>query len=234
MGELISYQSRNLEASGDSQGSGYLALPESGSGPAVIVIQEWWGLVPHIKSVADRFAQAGFVALAPDLYRGQIAAEPDTAKKLLMELELVQAGSDISSAASYLLAHPAVTSHSVGTVGFCMGGSLSIWSATLCEEITAAVAYYPGASWERHAPEWRNFAGKSALIHCAEGDGTSAAPGIQEAVREITSAGGSIDTYDYAGTAHAFFNDDRPEVYAAQAAELSWKRTLEFFAAKLR
>jgi carboxymethylenebutenolidase len=228
MGEAITYQS------GNSQGSGYLALPESGSGPAVIVIQEWWGLVPHIKSVADRFAAAGFVALAPDLYRGEVTTEPDTAKKLLMELELAQAGSDISAAATYLLAHPSVSSQSVGTVGFCMGGSLSIWSGTLSPAITATVAYYPGASWERHAPVWGNFAGKSALIHCAEGDGTSAAPGIQEAVSEIIKAGGSISTFDYPGTAHAFFNDDRPEVYAEEAAKLSWQRTLDFFAAKLQ
>jgi len=228
MGESITYQSGNLE------GSGYLALPEIGSGAAVIVIQEWWGLVPHIKSVADRFAAAGFVALAPDLYRGEKTTEPDTAKKLLMELELAQAGSDISSAAAYLLSHPAVTSKSVGTVGFCMGGSLSIWSGTLSPDITATVAFYPGASWERHAPTWSNFAGKSAVIHCAEGDGTSAAPGIQEAVSEITSAGGSIETFDYPGTAHAFFNDDRAEVYAPEAAQLAWQRTLDFFAAKLK
>lgn len=228
MGESITY------ISGDSHGSGYLALPASGSGPAVIVIQEWWGLVPHIKDIADRFAAAGFVALAPDLYRGEIAAEPDTAKKLLMELELTRAGTDISAAATYLLDLPAVTSSSVGTVGFCMGGSLSIWSATLSDFISAAVAYYPGASWERHAPVWTRFAGKAALIHCAEGDGTSAAPGIQEAVSEITAAGGTIATSDYPGTAHAFFNDDRPEVYAAPAAELSWQRTLEFFKTRLK
>jgi len=209
--------------------NGYLALPESGSGPAVIVIQEWWGLVGHITDVVDRFAAAGFVAFAPDLYHGQAAKEPDTAKKLMMELELDQAGRELTQAADFLLTLPETSSSHVGVVGFCMGGSLAIWSATLSPHITSAVAFYPGASWERHAPVWANFAGKSALIHCAESDGTSAAPGIQEALTAIDSAGGSATAFDYPGTQHAFFNDDRPEVYSELAAALAWERTLEFF-----
>jgi len=99
----------------------------------------------------------------------------------------------------------------------------------LSEKITATVGFYPGASWERHAPVWSNFAGKHAMIHCAEGDGTSAAPGIQEAIREINHAGGSAVAFDYAGTQHAFFNNDRPEFYEPLAASLSWERTVEFF-----
>jgi len=86
---------------GTTNGSGYLALPDSGSGPAVIVIQEWWGLVGHITDVVDRFAHAGFIAFAPDLYHGQAAAEPDTAKKLMMELELDNAGREIINSAHY-------------------------------------------------------------------------------------------------------------------------------------
>ena len=109
-----------------------------------------------------------------------------------------------------------------------MGGSLSIWSATLDPIIDKSVGFYPGSSWERHAPQWANYKGKSAMIHCAEGDGTSAAPGIQEAVKEITAAGGSIETFDYPGTQHAFFNDDRPEVFDKGAADLAWERTLNF------
>ena len=214
-------------------GHGYLALPPAGSGPAVIVIQEWWGLVGHITDVADRFAQAGFVAFAPDLYHGQVAAEPDTARKLLMELDLARTGEEICKAAAYLLTRPDVTSSAVGTVGFCMGGSLSIWSATLSPDIVACVGFYPGASWERHAPQWVNYRDKSAQIHCSEGDGTSAAPGIQEAKREIDAAGGDCELFDYPGTQHAFFNNDRPEVFDAAAAELSWQRTLEFLRSRL-
>ena len=210
-------------------GEGYLAKPASGSGPAIIVIQEWWGLVGHIKDVVDRFASAGFVAFAPDLYHGQASTEPDTAKKLMMELQLDGAGKEMSNAAAYLLSLPETSSAKVGAVGFCMGGSLAIWSATLTNDISAAVGFYPGASWERHAPQWKNYTGKHAIIHCAESDGTSNAPGIQEAKREIENAGGEIQLFDYAGSKHAFFNNDRAEVYDHAAAELSWERTLEFF-----
>jgi carboxymethylenebutenolidase len=215
-------------------GEGYLALPESESGPAVIVIQEWWGLVGHIKDVVDRFAAAGFVAFAPDLYHGQAAAEPDTAKKLMMELQLDLAGKEIVNAANYLLSLPETSTEHVGVVGFCMGGSLAIVSGTLSPKITSTVGFYPGSSWERHAPAWANYSEKSALIHCAEGDGTSSAPGIQEALREIADAGGSVEAFDYSGTQHAFFNDDRPEVFEPVAASLAWERTLDFFFSSIR
>jgi len=215
-------------------GEGYLALPQSESGPAVIIIQEWWGLVGHITDVVDRFAAAGFVAFAPDLYHGQAADEPDTAKKLMMELQLDQAGREITNAANYLLSLPETSSQHVGVVGFCMGGSLAIWSGTLSPQILATVGFYPGASWERHAPKWENYVGKSVLIHCAQGDGTSSAPGIQEALREVEAAGGSATALDYAGTNHAFFNDDRLEVFEPLAAALAWERTLDFFFTTLK
>jgi len=214
-------------------GSGYIAIPESGTGPAVIVIQEWWGLVGHITDIVDRFAAAGFVALAPDLYHGQAASEPDEAKKLMMELQLNMAGEEIVTAAKYLLSMKNTTSTHVGAVGFCMGGSLAIWSGTLSDLITATVGFYPGSSWERHAPAWNAYQGKETLIHCAEGDGTSAAPGIQEALTEINGAGGKAIAYDYSGTKHAFFNNDRPEVFDEAAAKLAWGRTVNFFATKL-
>lgn len=222
MGESVSFSSNG------QNGTGYLAMPSSGSGPAVIVIQEWWGLVGHIKNVVDRFAAAGFVALAPDLYNGKSTAEPDEAKKLMMELQMKKAGEDIAGAANYLCSRSDVTSATVGAIGFCMGGTLAIWSATISEKISAAVGFYPGGSWERTNPTWSNYSGKAAIIHAAESDGTSQAPGIQEALREIVSAGGSATAFDYVGTKHAFFNEDRPEVYDAGAAKLAWTRTLDF------
>lgn len=226
MGEMVTYPSNG----GTSEG--YLALPESGSGPAVIVIQEWWGLVPHIKSLADRFAAAGFVALAPDLYHGVQTTEPDEAGKLMMGLAMDQAAKDIAGAAAYLSDRPEVTGK-IGTVGFCMGGSLALWSGTLSEHVVATVGFYPAVPWERMSPEWANYAGKAALIHCSEEDGTSSAPGIQAARTAIESAGGKVTIYDYPGTKHAFFNDDRPEVYAAEASTSSWARTLEFVRSRL-
>jgi len=228
MGTYVAY---NVDG---KTGEGYLALPESGSGPAVIVIQEWWGLVGHIKDVVDRFASAGFVAFAPDLYHGQVASEPDTAKKLVMELQFDLAGKEISNAADYLLSLPETSTKHVGVVGFCMGGGLAIWSGTLSSKILATVGFYPGSSWERHAPVWARYADKSAIIHCSESDGTSQAPGIQEALNKINQSGGSAIAYDYPETKHAFFNDDRPEVFAPLAAALAWERTLDFFFTTLK
>lgn len=223
MGERVSF------ASNGGTCEGYLALPQSGSGPAVIVIQEWWGLVGHITDVADRFAKAGFVALAPDLYHGVVTTEPDEARKLLMDLEIDKAALDIAGAAKYLSERKDVVGKGAGVIGFCMGGSLGLWSATLSPEIVAAVGFYPGQPWSRMAPVWENYSGKHAIIHCSEHDGTSAAPGIQEALHAIHAAGGSAEAYDYPGTDHAFFNDERTEVYNAGASAIAWERTLAFF-----
>jgi carboxymethylenebutenolidase len=223
---MVSYPSN------DGTSEGYLAVPSTGSGPAVIVIQEWWGLVSHIKELADRFAEAGFVALAPDLYHGMHTTEPDEAGKLMMGLAMDQAAKDIAGAAEYLAARPDVTGR-VGAVGFCMGGSLALWSATLSEHVVATVGFYPAVPWERMKPKWDNYAGKAAMIHCSEEDGTSAAPGIQQAKQAIEAAGGEVIIYDYPGTHHAFFNDDRPEVYNREAAALAWARTLEFLRTRL-
>jgi carboxymethylenebutenolidase len=226
VGEMVSYPSNG----GTSEG--YLAVPSSGNGPAVIVIQEWWGLVPHIKELADRFAEAGFVALAPDLYHGAHTNEPDEAGKLMMGLAMDQAAKDIAGAAAFLAARPEVTG-GVGAVGFCMGGSLALWSATLSEHVVATVGFYPAVPWERMSPKWDNYAGKAAMIHCSEEDGTSAAPGIQQAKQAIEAAGGEVISYDYPGTHHAFFNDDRPEVYDREASALAWARTIEFLRTRL-
>lgn len=214
------------------EGAGYLAVPTA-PGPAVIVIQEWWGLVGHICDVVDRLAAAGFVGYAPDLYHGVATTEPDTASKLMMELELTRAGREITAAAAWLLTRDDVTSTSVGTLGFCMGGALAIWAGTLTPDVTACVGFYPAGSWQRQAPDWSQFAGKAAQIHCSEGDGTSTAPHIQEAVHAIQGAGGTVTAFDYPGTQHAFFNDDRPEVYDVAAAHEAWDRVVRFLRSEL-
>ncbi|MCH6555719.1 MAG: alpha/beta fold hydrolase [Chloroflexi bacterium] len=113
-------------ATNGKTGSGYLALPDSGSGPGVIVLQEWWGLVDHIKDVADRFAREGFVALAPDMYHGQTTTSPDDAGKLMMALNIDVTAKDMSGAIDFVLARDECTGDKVGTVGFCMGGQLAL------------------------------------------------------------------------------------------------------------
>jgi carboxymethylenebutenolidase len=226
VGDMVSFPSNG------GTSDGYLALPASGTGPGVVVIQEWWGLVGHITSVADRLAAEGFVALAPDLFHGAHTGEPDEAMRLMMGLAMDTAAKDMSGAARYLAKRPECTGK-VGVLGFCMGGSLALWSASLTDELTAAVGFYPAIPWERMNPTWESYAGKSALIHCSEEDGTSAAPGIQTARQAIEAAGGECTVYDYPGTHHAFFNDDRPEVYAHDASTVAWARTLELFRTKL-
>jgi carboxymethylenebutenolidase len=210
----------------------YLALPESGAGPGVIVVQEWWGLVDHIEEVTDRFAAEGFTALAPDFYHGAATTEPDEAARLLMGMAMDQAARDIAGAARYLSSRDEQAG-GVGAVGFCMGGSLALWSAAIADEVVAAVGFYPAIPWERMAPSWRGYRGKHAVIHCSEEDGGSGAPGIQVARRGIERAGGEVTLYDYPGSRHAFFNDQRPEVYDAGHAADAWARTLAVLNAHL-
>ena len=137
MGEKVTF------ASNGSTCEGYLATPQTGSGPGIVLIQEWWGLVPHIEDVVDRFAAAGFVTLAPDLFHGVQTSEPDEAGKLMMGMAMDTAAKDIAGAAGYLAGRDDTTGPGVGTVGFCMGGSLALWSATLAEQVVAAVGFYP-------------------------------------------------------------------------------------------
>jgi carboxymethylenebutenolidase len=212
---------------------GYLAVPGSGSGAGVIVIQEWWGLVGHVKDVADRFAADGYVALAPDFFHGAKTDEPDEAMRLLMGLAMDRAAKDIQGAARYLASRDDVIGDRVGTVGFCMGGSLALWSGALADEVKVAVGFYPAMPWERMAPTWGNYANKTAMIHASEEDGTSKSEGVQAAVKGIQEAGGDVETYDYPGSHHAFFNDERPEVYDKEHADKAWRRTLDLLGSRL-
>src|SRR5258706_13081253 len=116
---------------------GYLATPAQGKGPGVLVIQEWWGLVGHIKNVCDRFAAAGFSALAPDMYHGKTASEPDEAGKLFMALNIAAAEKDLRGATAFLRGHSSTAK--VGAVGFCMGGQLALFAGTLNPSVGAVV-----------------------------------------------------------------------------------------------
>lgn len=227
MGEHIEF----VSASGQCEG--YLAIPESGLGPGVVVIQEWWGLVPHIEEVADRFAAAGYVALAPDHYRGVRTTEPDDAGKLMMALQVKSAADDIAGAAQHLLSMDAVTSSGVGAVGFCMGGGLALLAPTVHSRIVVTSAFYPAMPWADYAPDWTRYAGKEAVVHKAMSDEGQAGPRIAEYAEAITAAGGAVTLYDYPDSVHAFFNDHRPEVFQPENASLAWQRTLDVFARRL-
>ncbi|HAN70813.1 MAG TPA: dienelactone hydrolase [Actinobacteria bacterium] len=205
-----------------------LAIPESGAGPAVIVIQEWWGLVPHIVDVTERLAREGFVAMAVDHYRGAATTEPDEAQKLMLGLDIHQVAVDLDAAAAELLSRPEVTSSAVCVIGFCMGGGLALLAPTVSGRIDGAAAFYPAMPWPQYAPDWSQYAGKSAIVHKAESDEPGNGPAIAAYAEAITAAGGSIELFEYPGSVHAFFNDDRPEVFQADHAALAWQRTLDF------
>src|SRR3954471_7064458 len=122
--------------------NGYLAEPESGRGPGLVVLQEWWGLDEHIRAVCDRFAQEGFFALAPDFFRGETTDQPDEAQQKMMALSMDQAEKDMRGAVDYLADHDGFEGSGAGAVGFCLGGGLAVWAATVNPKVKAIVTYY--------------------------------------------------------------------------------------------
>lgn len=222
MGDMIEFESNgNLAV-------GYLALPEMGAGPGIIVIQEWWGLVPHIKEVADRLADAGFVALAPDLYHGATTSEPDDAGKMMMNMALERASKDMTGAVDHLMRLDATTGSGVGAVGFCMGGGMVLWLSTLKPEIKAAVPFYGAIPWDQVQPDY-DAAEAAYLGHYAVNDGWATLDGAKRLESHLHELGKQATFHYYEGTDHAFFNDSRPEAYDAVAADLAWGRTVDFF-----
>ena len=206
---------------------GYLAVPESGSGPGTVVLQEWWGLDDHIRDVCDRFAAEGFVALAPDLYRGETTEQPDEAEQKMMALNMDQAEKDMRGAADFLAAQDGVEGDGVGSVGFCLGGGLSIWAATVNPKVKASVTYY--YVMPHGKPDFSKIEGP-VLGHFGTGDDFVPVDDAKALEQEIASASGQDVKFEfYDGAGHAFFNDtDRLGTYDREAAQLSWQRTLGF------
>lgn len=204
---------------------GYLARP-GGAGrlPAVVVIQEWWGVDEHIKDVTRRFAREGFVALAPDLYHGVVVSEPDEARKLVMELDMAEAVREIRQAVDFLQAQDYVAGPKVGIVGFCMGGRLVLQTARVEEDLGAAVAFYGSALTPEEAVEV-----KAAILglYGAE-DGGIPVESVRTMEAALNEAGIENEFHIYEGAPHAFFNDTRPS-YNPGAAVDAWPRTLAWF-----
>ena len=217
MGERVEFPSNGHTC------SGYFA----GSGPGVVVIQEWWGLVPHIEDLVDRFAGAGFAAIAPDLYHGKTTKSPDEATKMLMELDVERAGKEISGAGAYLLGRPECTSSQYGVVGFCMGGALAQYAATIDpEHVGAAVSFYGG--FKKVPTQWEKLAAPLLLIYGEKDKGVPAEQG-RELEQKLRGMGKDVELVIEPNADHAFFNDTRPEVYNVDAAADAWRRTLELF-----
>jgi len=224
----IKTQDVQISANGESL-SAFVARPEGGGPfPGLIVIQEWWGLESHIKDVTQRFATEGFVALAPDLYHGQVATEPSEAQKMMMSLDMPRAGKELVKAVDYLTADSAVSN--VGAIGYCMGGGLALTLACNSAKVKAVAPYY-GAN-PNPIGKVKDIQGPIFAVY-AENDHF-----INEQVREalkgaLQQHGKKFEMNVYPGTGHAFFNDTRPDIYDAEAAKDVWGKTLSFFRANL-
>ena len=205
---------------------GYLAVPESGRGPATIVLHEWWGVDEHIRRICDRFAAEGFFALAPDLFRGETATEPSEAQQKMMALSMDQVEKDMCGAAEHLASQDGAEGSGVGAVGFCLGGGLSIWAAATCAQISAAVTYY--YVMPHGKPDFRNIKGP-VLGHFGTADEFVPVDAAKQLESELREAGVDVTFHFYEGAGHAFFNDtNRLGTYDPQATEPSWQRTVSF------
>lgn len=219
-------------SSNGSQAHGYLARPAGGTGPGVIVVQEWWGLTDHIAAVTDRLADEGFVALAPDLYGGRTTHDADEAGQLMAALPVDRAARDLAGAVDFLLGHEAVTCDAVGVVGFCMGGGfVLLLAAQAGDQVAAAVPFY-GV----FAGDEPDFSGLRAAVlgHFGEEDAfypAASARALEQRIRE--QSGAEVD-FRFYPAGHAFHNDEDPlGTYDEESARLAWSRTVEFLRSRL-
>ncbi len=217
MSERVTFTSKN----GDTVGAA-LGLPAgNGKAPAVVVVQEWWGLNPQIEGIVDRFAAEGFVALAPDLYRGVVAKDATQANQMMTDLDGARALADLEGAAAYLREHPRGNGK-VGITGFCMGGAYTLASACFIRGLACAVPFYgipPRADYAK--------VDVPILFHVAQHDGWVSPAKADEVVKAVRSHGGSIELELYDAD-HAFMNERRPEVHNPAAAALAWERRVAF------
>jgi carboxymethylenebutenolidase len=218
--------------SGDEQASGLLVTPEGkGPFPALVVIQEWWGLNDWVKDQARALAREGYVALAVDLYRGKVATKQEDAHQLMMGTPPDQALRDLQAGFAYLQAHPAVRKDRVGSIGWCMGGRYTLQLATVEPKLAAAVAYYgapptdPAAIAAIQAPVLGSFGAED------KGPTPEQARAFEAAMKK---AGKTVDVKVYPGAGHAFANVNNPwGGYRKEAAEDAWARTTAFLAKHL-
>lgn len=219
-----------------SQAPGYLATPESGTGPGVLVLHAWWGLTEPFRQTCDRLAEAGFVALAPDLYRGKTTASVEEAEALVKALnqEEERAQGDIQGAMAFLrqnsAPNPAGGQGKFGVIGFSLGGAFAFdMSVNMADEIAAVVTFYatyPGLDYRR--------AQAAYLCHFAENDPFEPAESVAELEKDLTDAGKQATFYTYPGTTHWFFEPNRPDAYDPAAAALAWERTVAFLNTELK
>ena len=212
--------------SNGSQAHGYLATPESGSGPGLVVIQEWWGLTSHIADLTDRFAREGFVALAPDLYGGSTTHDADEAGQMMQALPVDRATRDLAGAVDFLLARDDVRGDRIGVVGFCMGGAFVLkLAAEQGAKVAVAVPFYPVG------PLPEDYSGLQAKVmaHFGDEDGFMPADAADDLATRIKAGTGEEPIIHRYPAGHAFLNDENLiGTYDAEQAKLAWERTISF------
>jgi carboxymethylenebutenolidase len=210
------------------EAAGHLALPANRGGPGVIVLHSWWGLTDATRGLCDRLARQGFVAIAPDLYRGRLARTSAEARQLRAAPRSEPIYRTIFKARDALLAHEAVVGRRLGVLGLSMGGHWALWLGSRADSsMAAAVVFY--------AARASSFArGPSAAyqIHLAERDDFVSPSGVRRMQQALAAAGRETETHGYRGTSHWFFEADQPQ-FDPLAARLAWKRTLAFLTARL-
>jgi len=214
-----------FEANGRTA-EGYLAEPE-GEGPGVVVLQEWWGVEDHIKDVCDRFAREGFVALAPDLYHGETTEQPDEAQQKMMAMNMEEAEKEMRGAVDFLADHPKCNGQ-IGAVGFCLGGGLAVWAATVNPKVGAVASFY--YVMPHGKPDFSKISGP-VQGHFGTGDdfvSVDDAKALEEEIRD--ASGAEVEFHFYDGAGHAFFGDhNRLGTYDEEHAGNAWQRTVDFF-----
>jgi carboxymethylenebutenolidase len=223
-------------ASNGSTASGYLAVPEGGSGPGLLVLQEWWGLNPQIKGVADRMAAEGFVALAPDLYHGELAGhtEMDKAGELMNSLPPDRAARDMGGAIDYLLGHDATTGDKVGVIGFCMGGLLTLMISAIQGDKVGAAAPFYGAPLGEMEPDWSSL---TAPVegHFASNDDFFPLEAVKALEEKLKGLGKDVRFEIHEGVGHAFANETNAlGTYDEGAAERALHQAIAFLKSKLK
>jgi carboxymethylenebutenolidase len=205
---------------------GYLAEPESGGGPGVIVLQEWWGLDDSIKRYCDRFAEEGFLALAPDLYRGETTEQPDEAQQKMMAMNMEQTVKDMTGAVDFLKGHEGFQGSGVGSVGFCLGGGLAVWAAAESDDVKAVVTYY--YVMPHGKPDFSKIKAP-VLGHFGTSDDFVSVDDAKGLEQELSDAGVDVDFELYDGAGHAFANDhNRLGTYDEGKADDAWRKTVDF------
>ncbi len=204
----------------------YIAVPKAGKGKAVLVLHSWWGLNTFFRGLCDRLAQAGFVALAPDMYDGKIATTVAEAKRLRAETTAsrrVPAYKMLMASICDLSAHKAANGREVAIMGFSMGGHWALWLSQRPElPVSSTVVFYAA----RNGDFTRSLS--RFLFHFAEDDEWVSMPSVKKMRKSMDASGRSAEYYSYPGTGHWFFESDRTDAFRPEAAGLAWKRSLAF------